>query len=73
VLHLPSIRVNLIVVALLGKVRVKMSFEFDKIVMTKINVFVGKAYCDQGLFVLNIFEVINEFGSSAYIVDSYEV
>ena len=50
-----------------------MSFEFDKIVMTKINVFVGKAYCDQGLFVLNIFEVINEFGSSAYIVDSYEV
>ena len=33
----------------------------------------GKGYCDQGLFVLNISEVINEFGSSTYIVDSYDV
>jgi len=41
--------------------------------MTKNNVFVGKRYCDQGLFVLNIYEVINEFGSFAYIVDSYDV
>ena len=35
VLHVPSIRVNLISVALLGKVRVKVSFESNKIVMKK--------------------------------------
>ena len=44
-LHVPSIRVNLISVALLSKVGVKVSFESDKIVMTKKNVFVGKGYC----------------------------
>jgi len=38
VLHVPSIKVNLILVALLGKVGVKMSFESDKIVMTKNNI-----------------------------------
>jgi len=73
VLHVPSIRVNLIFVALLSKVWVKVSFESDKIVMTKNNVFVGKGYCDQGLFVLNISEVMNESESSAYIVDSYDI
>jgi len=73
VLHVPSLKVNLISRALLGKVRVKVSFESDKIVMTKNNVFVGKGYCDQGLFVFNIYEVINESGSSAYIIDSYDV
>ena len=50
VLHVPSIRVNLIFVALLSKVGVKVSFESDKIVMTKNNVFMGKGYCYQGLF-----------------------
>jgi len=73
VLHVPSIRVNLIFQALLRKVGVKMSFESDKIVMTKNNVFVGKGYCDQGLFVLNISEVVNESKSSTYIVDSYDI
>jgi len=42
VLHVPSIRVNLISVALLGKVGVKVSFESDKIVMTKNNVLWGR-------------------------------
>ena len=32
----------------------------------------GKGYCDQGLFLLNISEIINE-SSSAYIVDSYDM
>jgi len=73
VLHVPCIRVNLIFVALLGKVGVKVSFEYDKIVMTKNNAFVGKGYCDQCLFVLNISEIINESCSSAYIVDSYDM
>jgi len=37
------------------------------------NVFVGKGYCDQGLFVLDIFEFMNESESFAYIVDSYDI
>ena len=45
----------------------------DKIVMTKYNVFVGKGYCDQGFFVLNIYEIMNESESSAYIGDSYDI
>ena len=47
-----------------------MSFEFDKTIMKK-----KQCFCDQGLFVLNISEVINEseFESSAYIVDSYDI
>ncbi|XP_071905928.1 uncharacterized protein [Coffea arabica] len=70
-LHVPNIRANLVSVALLGKVGVKVSFESGKIIMTKNNVFLGKGYCNQGLFVLNISNVINEnASSSAYIVDS---
>jgi hypothetical protein len=56
VLHVPTIRANLISVALLNKVGVKVSFESDKIVMTKNDVFVGKGYCDQGLFILSVSE-----------------
>ena len=41
--------------------------------MTKNNVFVGKGYCDQGFFVLNVSEIINGFVSSVYIVDSYDI
>ena len=74
VLHAPSSRVNLVFVALLGKLGVKISFESNKIVMTKNNVFVGKGYCDQALFVLNVSEVINEnASSSAYLIDSYDI
>ena len=60
VLHVPNIRENLVLVALLGKVEVKVSFESDRIVMTKNNILVGKGFCNQGLFVLSIFEVIME-------------
>ena len=48
VLHVPNIRENLGFVAILRKVGVEVSFEFDKIVMTKNNVFVGKGFCNQG-------------------------
>jgi uncharacterized protein YukE len=54
VLHMPTIRTNLISVALLNKVGVKVSLESNKIVITKNDVFVGKGYCDQGLFVLSV-------------------
>ena len=46
VLHVPNSRANLVFVALLGKVRIELPFESDKIVMTKNNVFVGKGFCN---------------------------
>ena len=49
-----------------------MSLESDKIVMTKNNVFMGKGYCDQGLFVLNISKIINE-SCFLYIINSYDI
>ena len=48
VLHAPNIRENLVSITLLGKVGVKLSFEYDRIVMTKNNIFVGKGFCNQG-------------------------
>ena len=56
---MPNTRANLVSVALLGKVGVKVSFESNRIVMTKNNVFVAKGFCNQGLFVLSISKVMN--------------
>ncbi|XP_075108911.1 uncharacterized protein LOC142180744 [Nicotiana tabacum] len=71
VLHVPTMRANLISISLLERAGVKVSFEYDKIIMTKNNVFVGKGYCNQGLFVLNISDVINgNVPTSAYMVES---
>ena len=74
VLHVPNIRANLVYIAILGKVGVKVSFEYGKIVMTKNNVFARKGFCYQGLFMLSIYEVMNENpSSSTYLVDSYDI
>ena len=74
VLHVPNIRENLVLVALLGKMGIKVLFESNRIVMTKNYIFVGKGFCNQGFFVLSIYEVMNENSfSSAYLVDSYNV
>ena len=47
VLHVPEIRYNLIYVFVLGKARVKVSFEGEKIVITKNGVFDRKGYCSR--------------------------
>ena len=52
VLHVSDIRWNLVSVSLLGKVGVKIMFESEKIMLTKNDAFVGKGYCNQGLFLL---------------------
>ena len=54
VLHVPDIRSNLVSVSLLGKARVRIMFDSDKIVLTKNDAFVGKGYSNQGLFMLNV-------------------
>ncbi|KAK6785962.1 hypothetical protein RDI58_014487 [Solanum bulbocastanum] len=69
--HVPTMSANLIFVALLNKAKVKVSFEFKKIILTKNNVFVIKDYCNQGLFVLNVCNVVNKKAStSAYMIES---
>ena len=74
VLHVPNIRANLVYFSLLERVGVKVSFESNKIVMTKNNVFMEKGFCNQGLFMLSIVENMNgKACSSAYLVDSYDV
>ena len=75
VLHVPNIRWNLVSVSVLNKVGVKVTFESDKIIMTKNGTFVGKGYCNKGLYVLNVAEVMNENKSSsfAYVLDSLDM
>ena len=58
VLHVRNIRGNLVSVALLSKVGVKLAFESDKIILTKNGMFIGKGYCNQGLFILNVLNVV---------------
>ena len=62
-------------VHLLGKARIKVLFDSNIVTLTKNEVFVGKGYDDEGLFVLNVDQVINENGSSscAYLVVSIDV
>ena len=50
-------------------------FDSEKIVLTKNDAFVGKGYCNQGLFMLNVLEILNNKASSfsAYIVVSCDV
>ena len=50
-------------------------FDSDKMVLTKNNAFMGNDYCNQGLFMLNVYDIINNNTSSsfAYIVDSCDI
>ena len=72
VLHVPEIRWNLISVFLLEKAGVKVCFESDKIVMIRNGQFVVNGYCSQGLFMLNVLEIMNENASTsfAYMIGS---
>ena len=70
VLHLLDIPWNLVSISLLVKVGVRILFDSEKIVLTKNDVFVGKDYCNQGLFILNVYEIIisNNSFSFAYLI-----
>ena len=62
VLHVPDIRWNLVSVSLLGKAGMRILFDFDKLVLTKNNVFVRKGYCNQVLLMLNVYDIITNNG-----------
>ena len=70
-----DIRWNLVSVSLLRKAGMRILFESDKIVLTKNDAFVRKGYCNQGLFMLNVSNIINNNASSSstYIVDSCDI
>ena len=70
VLYVPDICWNLVSVSILGKAGVKNMFKLDKIMLTKNYAFVGKGYCNKGIFMLNVSKILNNKASSfsAYIV-----
>ena len=60
---------------MLGKAGIKVLFNGGIVTLTKNEVCFGKGYDDEGLFVLNVDQVINENSSSscAYLVGSIDV
>ncbi|GJW12154.1 zinc finger, CCHC-type containing protein [Tanacetum coccineum] len=65
VLHVHNIRKNLVSGFKLCKNGVKAVIESENVILSKANVFVGKAYACDGMFKLNI----NKITSSAYLPD----
>ena len=57
------------------KTEVRILFDSDKIVLTKNDAFVENDYYNQGLFMLNVYDIINNNASSSftYIVDSCDI
>ena len=70
VLHAPDIRRNLISGSLLNKAGIKLSFESDKLVLTRNGIFVGKGFCNAGLFVLDVVIDNKNSAASVYIAES---
>lgn len=71
VLYVPDIRKNLVSGSLLSKHGFKLVFEFDKFVLTKNKIFIGKGFVKSEMFKLN---VMNEMPStSAYLIESCEL
>ncbi|KZV28460.1 hypothetical protein F511_03263 [Dorcoceras hygrometricum] len=74
VLHVPDIRKNLVSGSLLSKAGFRLVFESDKFVLTKGGMFVGKGYQHNGLFKLNVMNVIrpeakNKINNSSYLIE----
>ena len=74
VLHVPEIRKNVVAGLVLSKKGFKLVFEFDRFILTKAGMYVGKGYLAEGLFKLNVLvtnTINNNKNTSAYIVDSF--
>jgi hypothetical protein len=76
VLHVPEMRRNLISGSLLMKAGLKLSFDSDRLVITHNGEFVGKGFCNGGLFTLDVkLEIMNKNAStsSVYIAESIDL
>ena len=71
VLHVPTIRKNLVSAALLVKNGFKYVLVSDKAVIIKNEMFIGKVYLNEGLFKLNVMVIdsINKNSSSVYLLE----
>ncbi|KAI5437110.1 Methylsterol monooxygenase 2-2 [Lathyrus oleraceus] len=63
VLYVPKLRKNLISGPVLNKLGYKQVCESDKYVLSKSGVFVGFGYHNNGMFMMNLNGVPNDFGS----------
>ena len=71
ILHVPTIRNNLVSVALLVKNEFKCVLVSDKTVISKNEMFIGKGYLNEGLFKLNamVVDSINKNSTSVYLLE----
>ena len=73
--YVPKICKNLVSGSLLNKHGFRMAFEADKVVVSKLEMFVGKGYVSIGLFKLNAMTVkpiiMNKTNASfVYVLES---
>ena len=73
VLHVPNMCRNLVSGFLLNKAGLKIVFESNKIILCQNGDFVGKGFCHEGLFVLEIDCENISSNSFAYIVESFDL
>nr|GEU72512.1 Pol polyprotein [Tanacetum cinerariifolium] len=76
VLYVLEIRKNLVSGWLLNKFGFCLVFEYDKFVLSKSQIYVGRGYAMNGMFKLNVMVVkneINKMNSSAYLIESSNV
>ena len=60
VLHVLDVRKNLVSESLLSKNGFKLVFVYDKFVLSKNEMYVGKSYPSDGLFKLNVMSVVTK-------------
>lgn len=73
VLYMPEIRKNLISGSLMNKHGFKTVFESDKIIFSKCRIHLDKGYLCNGFFKPNVLTMINEVGSSVYLLESSNI
>ncbi|KAF3650371.1 putative protein-like [Capsicum annuum] len=74
VLYIPELRRNLISVSLLDKNGFKCVTIYEKIVISKGEMYVEKGYLTEGLCRMNVMTVeINKSSNSSYLLESYDL
>ena len=79
VLHIGSIRKNLVFGLLLSKNSFKMVFESDKFILSKSDIFIDKRYHCDDFLKINVMTIVtidennNKIVSSSYLFESYDV
>lgn len=71
VLHFPVLQKNFVSTSFLTKNGIKYVFAYDKIVISKGEVYVGKSYLTKSIFKINIMTIdMNKSSSSFYLLES---